>query len=64
MSETQDKIKKIEIWAQDIKGIVYYIDQDFNVYNTKDIFENKIDPRIIAKWEKNDKGEYVIPIIS
>jgi len=64
MSESQDKIKKIEIWAQDIKGIVYYIDQDFNVYNTKDIFENKTDPRIIAKWQKNDHGEYVIPVIS
>jgi hypothetical protein len=60
ISETQEKFKKIEIWAEDIKGIIYYIDTDFNVYNPKDIFENKVDPRIIAKWQKNNEGEYII----
>jgi hypothetical protein len=52
----QDKIKvntqKIEVWAQDIQGIVYYIDKFNNVYQAEDIVSNKINPKIIAKYLK------------
>ena len=52
--------QKIEVWVQDIQGIVYYIDKNFNVYQTEDIFTNKTNPKIIAKYVKN--GEvYSIP---
>jgi hypothetical protein len=44
---------KIEVWAQDIKGIVYYIDNHNNVYQTEDIIMNKTNPAIIAKCVKN-----------
>jgi len=44
---------KIEVWAQDIKGIVYYIDNAFNVYQTEDIIMNKTNPKIISKYVKN-----------
>lgn len=44
--------QKIEVWVQDIQGIVYYIDKNFNVYQTEDIFTNKINPKIIAKYTK------------
>ena len=60
LSNKETDVKKVEIWTQDIRGIIYYIDDNNNVYNTKDIFENKINPQIIAKYEKNDKGEYTI----
>ena len=53
--------KTIQIWVEDIKGIVYYIDGCENVYNTEDVVSNVENPRIIAKWEKNDEGEYRIP---
>jgi hypothetical protein len=48
------------VWAQDIQGIVYYIDKNFNVYQAEDIVSNKVNPNIIAKYIKT--GEiYSIP---
>ena len=44
---------KVEVWAQDIQGIVYYIDKFNNVYNTPDIIKNQVNPQIIAKYVKN-----------
>lgn len=52
---------KIEVWVKDIKGINYYIDEQNNVYNPEDILSNKLNPQVIAKWQKNEKNEYSIP---
>ena len=52
--------QKIEVWAQDIQGIIYYIDKNGNVYQTEDIIVNKINPKIIAKYVKNGE-QYTIP---
>ena len=58
--ETKPQGHKIEVWAQDISGIIYYIDNRNNVYQTEDIVINKTNPKIIAKYQKN--GEvYTIP---
>ena len=57
----QNPHTKVEIWVTDIKGICYYIDDNNNVYNHSDIQSNKLKPGIIAKWSKNEKGEYIIP---
>lgn len=43
---------KIEVWAQDIQGIIYYIDKDNNVYQAEDIMYGKTNPKIIAKYVK------------
>lgn len=51
---------KIDIFVQDIKGIIYYIDKFNNVYNTEDILEGIENPRIISKWEIIN-GVYTIP---
>lgn len=51
---------KIEVWAQDIKGIMYYIDKNFNVYQAEDIVSNNTNPKIIAKYVKNG-DVYSIP---
>ena len=51
---------KMEVFAEEIKGIVYYIDNNSNVYNTEDILSEKINPRIIAKYVKDD-NKYSIP---
>ena len=64
LSEKVDEIKKISIWAQDIKGIIYYIDESNNVYDTKDVYENIINPKIIARWEKNEAGDFILPQFS
>lgn len=52
--------QKVEVWAQDIQGIVYYIDKFNNVYDTADIIKNQINPKIIAKYIK-DGETYNIP---
>lgn len=59
-NETISSVTKVEVSAIDIKGIVYYLDNEGNVYDTEDIIANKKNPRIIAKYEKNGE-EYSIP---
>ena len=44
--------QKVDVFAVEIKGIVYYVDAHTNVYKTEDILENKENPQIIAKWTK------------
>lgn len=53
--------KKIEVWAQEIKGIHYYIDDSNNVYKPEDILSNKSNPSVIASWCLTNQGEYIIP---
>ena len=48
-----DTTIKKELSVVDIKGIVYYIDDEKNVYNTSDVLSNKENPRIVANYEKN-----------
>lgn len=44
--------QKIEVWAQDIQGIIYYIDKANNVYQVEDIMSGKTNPKVIAKYLK------------
>jgi energy-converting hydrogenase Eha subunit F len=52
--------QKVEVWAQDIMGIIYYIDKAGNVYQAEDIVVNKMNPKVIAKYVKNG-DVYTIP---
>ena len=58
--ESKVSTQKVEVWAQDIQGIVYYIDKANNVYDTADIIKNQINPKIIAKYIKTGEN-YSIP---
>jgi hypothetical protein len=58
--DNKQTTQKIEVWAQDIQGIVYYIDKSMNVYQAEDIISNKSNPKIIAKYVKNG-DTYTIP---
>ncbi len=58
--EPKSTTQKVEVWAQDIQGIVYYIDKFNNVYDTADIIKNQVNPKIIAKYVKNEDN-YSIP---
>jgi len=51
--------QKIEVWAQDIQGIIYYLDKNLNVYQTEDIVSNKHNPKIIAKYVKNGETYHI-----
>jgi hypothetical protein len=59
-NEQKNTTQKIEVYAQDIQGIVYYIDKNNNVYQAEDIISNKVNPKIIAKYVK-DCEIYSIP---
>jgi hypothetical protein len=59
-NENKVNTQKVEVWAQDIQGIIYYIDKCNNVYQAEDIVSNKINPKIIAKYLKNE-DHYSIP---
>jgi len=58
--ENKQTMQKIEVWAQDIQGIIYYIDKMMNVYQAEDIVSNKQNPKIIAKYVKIGET-YTIP---
>ena len=63
--KSENKTRQIQVWAQEIGGIHYYIDDSENVYEAEDIMMNKPNPKIIAKYSRttNDDGnnEYSIP---
>lgn len=58
-----NKTKKVEIWLEDINGIMHYIDNNFNVYDNEDIKIGATNPKVIYKYEKdyvNGKEIYAI----
>jgi hypothetical protein len=59
-----DKIEKTErtmsVTAHDFNGIIYFIDDKNNVYDSIDIQKNKHNPRIIAKYVIENE-QYKIP---
>jgi hypothetical protein len=62
-NEPKNNTQKVDVWAQDIQGIVYYIDKNMNVYQAEDIISNKVNPKIIAKYVR-DGETYSIPEFS
>lgn len=57
----QEQTTKVEVFLHEIHGINYYIDKETNVYKTEDILSNSKNPKIVAQYVKNIKGEYTIP---
>jgi len=60
VSNSVNELKKIEVCAQEIRGIYYYIDKNNNVYSTSDVISNKECPRVIARYTLTD-GVFNIP---
>ncbi len=58
--QIKNKNQKLEVFAGDIQGLVYYLDKHGNVYKTEDILQNKENPAIVAKYVEKD-GVYTIP---
>ena len=55
-----DKNKNIKNFLLDqnfVSGIIYYLDNAGNVYNPADIFQNKENPKIIAKYRCLETGD-------
>ena len=58
MLKQEPTFKEKTIWAEEYRGIMYYIDET-NVYNTEDIKRNKVNPEIIGSCSKVGQS-YVI----
>lgn len=59
-SKEKETRTSVTVWAEEIMGIMYYIDKNKNVYSPSDILNEMENPRIIAKWEM-EGDTYVIP---
>jgi hypothetical protein len=59
-NENNNEKKILNVLAQDIRGIIYYIDEYLNVYDTQQVIEGIENPGIIAKAIKTN-GIYTIP---
>ena len=55
----ENNLTKIEVKLQEINGVLYYIDNNNNIYCTEDIVINKISPKIIGKYKFID-NKYVL----
>jgi hypothetical protein len=51
---------KVELFATEIRGIVYYLDSMNNVYKTEDVLDARENPRVVAKYVKIGDS-YTIP---
>jgi len=58
---TSDKNQKIiEVRQEEIAGIIYYIDDLFNVYKPEHIQLNKKNPDVIAKWIQDGENKKLV----
>jgi hypothetical protein len=57
--QSRDINRKIEVVAEEINGIVYYIDSFLNIYKTEDIMSGKENPQIIGKCSKLNGNYYI-----
>jgi hypothetical protein len=59
--------RTVTVFIQEIQGIQYYIDTAKNgignVYDHADVFANKVNPKIIAKYHLDQNGIYSIPTL-
>lgn len=60
--EDSSNKKIVEIFAEDIYGIIYYLDKYNNVYSMSDVLQKKENPQIVGKYEKNG-NEYKITML-
>jgi hypothetical protein len=44
--------KTLEVWSEEIKGIMYYVDVRGTIYDAEDIVCNKPSPRVLGTYNK------------
>jgi hypothetical protein len=60
LEKEQSELIKGEVFAEEIGGIVFYLDKNNHVYKPEDVLNNKTNPEIIATY-KLENGKYQIP---
>lgn len=56
---TVETFKKVQVWAQEISGIIRHLDKNGNVYDPQDIYQGINNPKVIAKYTEAE-GVYHI----
>jgi hypothetical protein len=49
-----------EVVAEDINGIVYYLDKNGNIFSTEDVLKGTPNPKVIAQYTMSSDGAYII----
>ena len=65
INDIQTSVNKIEIKNIEYKGILYFIDNNYNVYDHDDILQNKENPKVICKYsltQNNGENVYTINV--
>lgn len=43
----------LEVWCEEINGIMYYVDKKSNIYDASDVVCNKLSPKVLGKYTKS-----------
>lgn len=62
-SEEEGQMINSEVTAEEINGIVYYLDKHGNIFSTEDVLKQKVDPAVIARYKKVNNEYIVYPIV-
>ena len=62
-SEEEGQLINSEVTAEEINGIVYYLDKHGNIFSTEDVLKQKEDPTVIAHYKKVNNEYIVYPIV-
>jgi hypothetical protein len=52
LCEEASATETLEVWSEEINGIMYYIDKRGNVYDASDVVCNKPSPKVLGKYGK------------
>lgn len=53
-NSTDTNKHSLEVFAEDVNGIIYYVDKYSNAYNMEDILSQRENPRIIGNYNKSN----------
>jgi len=58
METASSTTETLEVWTEEINGIMYYVDKMTNIYDASDVVCNKLSPKVLGKYTKKT-GEVV-----
>ena len=53
------KMRKTDVWAENVDGIIYYLDETGAVYKTEEVMNKKMNPLVIGQWHREGE-KYVV----
>lgn len=56
----ENALQKMDVFVVNVNGIAYYVDNHKNVYCTEDILDNRQNPKIVAKYTKENENYKIV----